>query len=221
MAVAIAPADAGDHGWVIRGFYDGRPGPKRALGQRICSRGQVTLEIIKIAFRFNQLEAELEKQAGNAPREGQEMEKPVPKAQREDTHRPANSAAPGRILLVDDEREFVETLAERLQMRSMNTAVAYDGEQALEFLLEEEPEIMVLDLMMPGIGGIEVLRRVKQSNPRVEVIILTGHGSEEDRKVCGAAGAFGYLQKPVDIEDLFRVMREASLKARGGMVGET
>jgi two-component system response regulator CpxR len=116
--------------------------------------------------------------------------------------------------LVDDEREFVETLSERLLMRDMGSAVAYDGESALDMVKEEEPEVMILDLKMPGIDGIEVLTRVKKSNPEIEVIILTGHGSEADRKVCMELGAFAYLQKPVDIEVLSETLKKANEKIR-------
>lgn len=107
-----------------------------------------------------------------------------------------------KLLLVDDEREFVHTLSERLLMREIGSAVVYDGEQALAFVEESEPEVMVLDLKMPGIDGLEVLHRVKAAHPHVQVIILTGHGSKEDERDCMEAGAFAYLQKPVDIDVL-------------------
>jgi two-component system response regulator CpxR len=119
---------------------------------------------------------------------------------------------PKKILLVDDEREFVHTLSERLQSRSLESAVVYDGEQALSFVATEEPEVMVLDLKMPGIDGIEVLRRIKRDHPRVEVIILTGHGSKREEELAKELGAFAYLRKPVDIELLTRTMKEAYRK---------
>jgi len=100
-------------------------------------------------------------------------------------------------------------------MRDMGSTVVFDGEQALEFLRDEEPDVMVLDLKMPGIDGMEVLRRVKREHPAIEVIILTGHGSEKDRAACMEAGAFAYLQKPVDIEKLSDTMRRAYDKVRG------
>jgi DNA-binding NtrC family response regulator len=118
------------------------------------------------------------------------------------------------VLLVDDEREFVESLSERLIMRQMGSAVAYDGESALELINEDEPEVMILDLKMPGIDGIEVLRRVKATRPDIEVIILTGHGSEEDREVCMKLGAFAYLNKPVDIDLLSETLKKANEKIR-------
>ncbi len=118
------------------------------------------------------------------------------------------------MLLVDDEREFVQTLSERLLMRDMGSAVAYDGESALQLVCEDEPEVMILDLKMPGIDGIEVLRRVKKTRPEIEVIILTGHGSEDDRKVCMELGAFAYLHKPVDIAVLTETLQNANEKIK-------
>jgi len=103
----------------------------------------------------------------------------------------------------------VQTLSERLLFRNMGTAVAHDGQSALEMLVDDDPDVLVLDLKMPGIDGIEVLRRVKKIRPAVEVIILTGHGSEIDRKTCMDLGAFAYLQKPVDIDLLSGKLKEA------------
>ena len=73
---------------------------------------------------------------------------------------------------------------------------------------------MILDLKMPGIDGIEVLRRVKENNPEIEVIILTGHGSEADKKVCMELGAFAYLHKPVDIDMLSETLKKANEKVQ-------
>jgi CheY-like chemotaxis protein len=98
----------------------------------------------------------------------------------------------------------------------MGSAVAYDGESALAMIdeHEDEPEVMILDLKMPGIDGIEVLKRVKQTRPEIEVIILTGHGSEQDRGICLELGAFAYLQKPVDIDLLTETLKKANEKMR-------
>jgi DNA-binding NtrC family response regulator len=84
---------------------------------------------------------------------------------------------------------------------------------------EDEPEVMILDLKMPGIDGIEVLKRVKQTRPEIEVIILTGHGSEEDRTTCMGLGAFAYLQKPVDIDLLTETLKKANEKMRQNLAG--
>jgi DNA-binding NtrC family response regulator len=131
-----------------------------------------------------------------------------------DIYRKFDFNTPSKVLLVDDEREFVQTLSERLQMRDMGSAVAYDGESALELVNEDEPEVMILDLKMPGIDGMEVLKKVKTTRPNIEVIILTGHGSDDDRKVCMELGAFAYLHKPVDIDVLSDTLRRANAKVR-------
>jgi two-component system, OmpR family, response regulator CpxR len=117
-----------------------------------------------------------------------------------------------KILLVDDEIEFVHTLSERLRTRSLENAFVYDGEEALTVIKEDAPDVMVLDLKMPGIDGIDVLRRVKRSHPNVEVIILTGHGSAKERELAEELGAFAYLEKPVQIEILTQTMQEAYTK---------
>jgi len=121
---------------------------------------------------------------------------------------------PSKILLVDDEQEFVQTLSERLSTRNLDSSVVYDGEEALKFIESDEPDVMVLDLKMPGIDGIEVLRRVKQQHPKVEVIILTGHGSEKEEALAADLGAFAYLQKPVDVDHLAQVMKAAYKKIK-------
>ncbi len=121
---------------------------------------------------------------------------------------------PSRVLLVDDEQEFVKTLSERLQLRDMGSAVAFDGETALEMVREDPPEVMVLDLKMPKMDGMSVLALTKEMRPAIEVIILTGHGDESDRKRCMAQGAFAYLQKPVDMEILSDTIKKAHEKNR-------
>jgi two-component system response regulator CpxR len=119
---------------------------------------------------------------------------------------------PKKILLVDDEKEFVHTLSERLETRDISSSIVYDGEEALEYIKRDEPDVMVLDLKMPGIDGIEVLRRVKRDYPHIEVIILTGHGSEREEAMAEQLGAFAYLHKPVNIDVLTQVMKEAYQK---------
>lgn len=121
---------------------------------------------------------------------------------------------PARVLLVDDESEFVMALSERLRMRDIGASVALSGEEALSLVDTDPPEVVVLDLRMPGVDGIEVLRRLKRDHPEVEVVILTGHGTEEDEKLAKDLGAFAYLQKPVDIEQLTRTMEAAQEKIR-------
>ena len=114
-----------------------------------------------------------------------------------------------RVLLVDDEEDFVETLADRLKMRDLDATTAHNGEQALSVVKEGEPDVIVLDLKMPGMDGIEVLRRVRKAYPSVEVIILTGHGSEKDEEVARSLGAFDYMKKPVDLDKLVPRIKSA------------
>lgn len=113
------------------------------------------------------------------------------------------------VLLVDDEDEFVKSLSERMQMRDLETDVALNGEQALELVDKEIPDVMVLDLKMPGIDGMEVLRRVRQTYPDVQVIMLTGHGSEKDEKEARRLGAFEYFQKPTEMDKLVETIKKA------------
>lgn len=129
-------------------------------------------------------------------------------------YRKHNFEVPSRVLLVDDEREFVQTLSERLQLRDMGSAVAYDGKSALDIVNEDEPDVMIIDLKMPGIDGMEVLKNVKETRPGIEVIVLTGHGSETDRQRCMDLGAFAYMQKPVDINILSETLKKAHEKIR-------
>jgi len=118
-----------------------------------------------------------------------------------------------KVLLVDDEEDYVRTMAERLEMRDVGSDVALDGEEALTMLEGDLPDVMVLDLKMPGMGGLEVLEAVKARYPQVQVIILTGHGSDKEEVEARRLGAFDYLRKPVDINDLMDRVRKAG-KAR-------
>jgi len=114
-----------------------------------------------------------------------------------------------KILLVDDEQEFVETLSERIRMRDHDSEVALDGEQALKKMDDDLPDVVVLDLKMPGMDGMEVLRKIRNAYPKVQVIMLTGHGSEKDEEEARKLGAFEYLQKPVEIETLMKKVKKA------------
>jgi DNA-binding response OmpR family regulator len=125
-----------------------------------------------------------------------------------------------KLLLVDDEEGFVTTLAERLGLRGIEPRVALDGARALELIEEDEPEVMVLDLRMPGMSGTEVLREVKSRWPAIRVIMLTGHGSDAERETCMGLGAAAYHKKPLDIEELLDSIRAASrTPGRGGRGG--
>jgi DNA-binding response OmpR family regulator len=114
-----------------------------------------------------------------------------------------------KVLLVDDEEEFASTLAERLRLRGIDAVTANDGEEALGLLEVELPQVVVLDMMMPGLGGIEVLRLIKRDYPQLPVIMLTGRGSTKDGIEGMRLGAFDYLMKPLKIEDLLQKMQDA------------
>lgn len=174
----------------------------------------VSLTINKHVLKLAALETELKRIAGTVPGVKDVETKVGPGYYQTDIYRKFDFEVPSKVLLVDDEREFVHMLSDRLEMRDLGAAVVYDGEQALAAVSEEEPEVMVLDLKMPGIDGIEVLRRVKSEHPHVEVIVLTGHGSEEIRKRCMELGACAYLEKPVDIETLTKTMKDAYRQAQ-------
>ncbi len=113
------------------------------------------------------------------------------------------------ILIVDDEVEFAEAFAERLRLRGFSAYIANSGEQALRIVEDGSINIMVLDLKMPGMDGLEVLRRVKKTHPEVQVIILSGHGSEMDESYVRSIGAFAYLRKPADIGDVLEAVKRA------------
>jgi DNA-binding NtrC family response regulator len=114
-----------------------------------------------------------------------------------------------KILLVDDEEDFIVTLSERLDLRDLGSETALNGEQALGFVGENEPDVMILDLKMPGIDGMEVLRRVRKTFPNIQVIIQTGHGNDLDEAEARRLGVFDYLKKPVDIEILVERIKDA------------
>ncbi|MBV5316260.1 MAG: response regulator [Desulfobulbaceae bacterium] len=174
--------------------------------------GAVTLTIEKNVLMLSRLEQELQEIVSKVEGVKSVATEVGKNFHQADIYRKIDFQAPSRVLLVDDEREFVQTLSERLLLRDMGSAVAFDGESALEMLREDEPDVIILDLKMPGIDGMEVLRRVKATQPDIEVIILTGHGNETDKETCMQLGAFAYLQKPVDIDILSQTMKQANEK---------
>ena len=114
-----------------------------------------------------------------------------------------------RVLVVDDELDFLETIVKLLSKRNLKVMGAESGEKALE-LLENEPfEVVVLDIRMPGMDGIETLREIKKRKPSTEVIMLTGHGSIESGLQGLQLGAYDYVMKPAELEDLVERIRKA------------
>ena len=176
--------------------------------------GAITIVINKHVLRLSRLQDELRSIAEQIPGVKAVETKVGKDFHKSDIYRKHNFEMPSKVLLVDDEREFIQTLSERLMLRDMGPAVAYDGESALNLIKEDEPDVMIVDLKMPGIDGLEVLRKVKQTRPEIEVIILTGHGHVADRELCMQLGAFAYLQKPLDINELSEIIKKANEKIR-------
>lgn len=114
-----------------------------------------------------------------------------------------------RVLIVDDEEELVSTLTERLALRDIDADGAVNGADALKRIQEKDYDVVVLDVKMPGLDGLEVMRKMGAMRPKMQVILLTGRGSERESRIGIEEGAFDYLVKPVDIEDLIQKMREA------------
>ena len=114
-----------------------------------------------------------------------------------------------RVLLVDDEDEMVTALAERLSLRGIAADWVTCGEDAITRVTEKKYDVVVLDVKMPGMGGLETMERVQKIQPEAKVIFLTGHGSVSDFDSCIEAGACFYLMKPTNIEVLIEKMNEA------------
>ncbi len=117
-----------------------------------------------------------------------------------------------RVLLVDDEVEFIDTLAKRMKKRKLTAATVNSGEDALKFLSQHPTDVVVLDVKMPSIDGIQTLRKIKQQYPLTEVIMLTGHANMEVAIQGMEIGAFDYLMKPMAIDDLVYKIQDAYKK---------
>lgn len=119
-----------------------------------------------------------------------------------------------RALLVDDENEFLVPLVKRLRRRKIEVRTAASGEEALEKLAGEPVDVVVLDVRMPGMDGIQTLREIKSRDPGVEVIMLTGHASIEVAVEGMELGAFDYLMKPMNIDELVYKLQDAHKRKR-------
>jgi len=117
-----------------------------------------------------------------------------------------------RVLLVDDEVEFLETLVKRLRKRKLEVKSASSGEEAVNIIASEPLDVVVLDVKMPGMDGIETLKKIKSLKPSLEVIMLTGHASVEVAVQGMELGAFDYLMKPMDIDELLYKLQDAYKK---------
>jgi DNA-binding NtrC family response regulator len=114
-----------------------------------------------------------------------------------------------RVLLVDDEVDFVEALAERMRARGLKVDTANDGEQALAQTAHNKYDAIVLDLAMPGMDGMETLRRLREENPDRQIILLSGQGTVQTAVEATKLGAMNFLEKPTDIKDLIELIRKA------------
>jgi len=118
-----------------------------------------------------------------------------------------------RVLIVDDEAELVSAIVERLNLRGFQAEGITSGEEALEHLSNTQCDVVLLDVKMPGLGGLEVIKRIKEQHPGLAVILLTGHGSAHDVEEGMELGAFDYLMKPVDIDVVVRTLLSATGRA--------
>jgi DNA-binding NtrC family response regulator len=116
------------------------------------------------------------------------------------------------VLLVDDEPDFTDTLTRRLGMRQLDVSGVYSGAEALDYIKRNPVDVVVLDVRMPGMDGIETLREIKARHPLVEVIMLTGHANVEVAIEGMKLGAFDYLMKPIEIDQLLYKLQDAYLK---------
>ncbi len=120
-----------------------------------------------------------------------------------------------RVLIVDDEEDFRETIIKRLKVRKLEASGAGTGTAALDLLREKEFDVMVLDVKMPDMNGVDTLKAAKQIAPNVEVIMLTGHASMEFGMKGMQLGAFDYIMKPVPINELLDTITQAYNKKQG------
>ncbi len=114
-----------------------------------------------------------------------------------------------KVLLVDDEKKFATMLAKRLALRGVDIDYVYTGEEAIVKAETQRYDVAILDVKMPGIGGIELERKLKAQDPCLKIVFLTGHGSKIDFET-GSAEAACYLAKPIQIDELITILREVT-----------
>ncbi len=120
---------------------------------------------------------------------------------------------PYSLLIVDDEERFANMLAMRLNLRGCDCEVCYNGQDAIDIIQEKNFDLVLLDLRLPDIYGTDVLAGIKEINAKIPVIIVTAHGTEKDRQLCIQLGAYAFMHKPLNIEELtpiFKKLREMS-----------
>ena len=112
------------------------------------------------------------------------------------------------LLIIDDEQRYADMLARRLNLRGCNCDVCYSGREALDILKRKKFYLILLDLHLPDIYGTEVLTCIRKNDERTPVIILTGHGTEKDRRECMQQGAYAFMHKPLGIDELMTILAE-------------
>ncbi len=117
-----------------------------------------------------------------------------------------------RVLLVDDEEKFLDVFSQRLGTRGVDADTATSGEEALTKIKDKNVDVIILDVMMPGMGGMETLKRIRKENPEVQIIMLTGQGTVEKAVKAMKEGAIDFLEKPADIEKLLEKIENARQK---------
>lgn len=122
---------------------------------------------------------------------------------------------PLRVLIVDDEEEFVNPLVERLNLRGFEARGVTSGEKALELIASSGFDVVLLDVKMPGLGGLDLIRSIREQHPGLKVILLTGHTSAQDERTGQELGCFEYLIKPVNIDQLVEIFHRACGQDRG------
>lgn len=119
-----------------------------------------------------------------------------------------------KILIIDDEAEFASTLRQRLCLRGFDAIDVHSGTEGLVQVWEEKPDVVILDLKMPDTNGLDILADIKEREPGIEVIMLTGHGSAASGIKAMEHGAFDYIMKPVDLGELLEKINQAAQKNR-------
>jgi DNA-binding NtrC family response regulator len=114
-----------------------------------------------------------------------------------------------KLLLVDDEKDFIESLSERLQLRDFDVKTALNGDDAIKLVGENEFDVIILDVKMPGKSGIDTLKEIKNINQLSHVIMLTGHATVESAIQGMKLGAYDYIMKPTDTEELIKLINKA------------
>lgn len=129
------------------------------------------------------------------------------------------SLAGVRVLIIDDEEEFARALASRLELRGLRVACAFSGESALQMLKSDPSEVLILDMRMPGMSGVELLRALRvddviDGGRTLPVIVVSGHADISDMNAANELGIQGYMVKPVDFSELLNAIRQAARRPR-------